>query len=121
MTCRKRTDVVETRLLSLAWDKARRVPADCPSGDRHGDGERPALRLLCGTWEHCALMPRETSKWQTHEEQSTDAGRRDGRAVKANRGAAGVDGLSLAAFEKDLKGNLYKIWNRMSSGSYIPP
>ena len=41
--------------------------------------------------------------------------------VKANRGAAGVDGQSLAAFEKDLKGNLYKIWNRMSSGSYFPP
>src|SRR5438128_566751 len=41
--------------------------------------------------------------------------------VKQNRGAAGVDGESLAAFEKDLKGNLYKIWNRMSSGSYIPP
>ena len=41
--------------------------------------------------------------------------------VKANRGAAGVDGESLAAFEKDLKGNLYKIWNRMSSGSYFPP
>jgi len=32
-----------------------------------------------------------------------------------------VDGQSLAAFEEDLKGNLYKIWNRMSSGSYIPP
>jgi len=41
--------------------------------------------------------------------------------VRANRGAAGVDGQSLAAFEKDLKGNLYKIWNRMSSGSYFPP
>src|SRR5262245_42087578 len=41
--------------------------------------------------------------------------------VKANRGAAGVDGVSLAAFEKDLKGNLYKVWNRMSSGSYLPP
>ena len=41
--------------------------------------------------------------------------------VKANRGAAGVDGESLAAFEMDLKGNLYKIWNRMSSGSYFPP
>jgi retron-type reverse transcriptase len=41
--------------------------------------------------------------------------------VKANRGAAGVDGESLKAFEKDLKGNLYKIWNRMSSGSYMPP
>lgn len=41
--------------------------------------------------------------------------------VKANRGAAGVDGQSLAAFETDLKGNLYKIWNRMSSGAYFPP
>jgi group II intron reverse transcriptase/maturase len=40
--------------------------------------------------------------------------------VKANHGAAGVDGQSLAAFEKDLKGNLYKVWNRMSSGSYLP-
>ena len=41
--------------------------------------------------------------------------------VKANRGAAGVDGESLAAFEQDLKGNLYKVWNRVSSGSYFPP
>ncbi len=41
--------------------------------------------------------------------------------VRANRGAAGVDGESLAAFEKDLKDNLYKVWNRMSSGSYFPP
>jgi len=43
------------------------------------------------------------------------------KKVKANRGAAGVDGQTLAAFEKDLKGNLYKLWNRMSSGSYFPP
>ena len=41
--------------------------------------------------------------------------------VKANRGAAGVDRVSLAMFEQDLKGNLYKIWNRMSSGAYFPP
>jgi len=41
--------------------------------------------------------------------------------VKANRGAAGVDGESLTAFETDLKNNLYKVWNRMSSGSYFPP
>jgi RNA-directed DNA polymerase len=43
------------------------------------------------------------------------------KAVKANHGAAGVDGQSLEMFEKDLAGNLYKIWNRMSSGSYFPP
>jgi RNA-directed DNA polymerase len=41
--------------------------------------------------------------------------------VKANHGAAGVDGQSIEAFESDLKSNLYKIWNRMSSGSYFPP
>jgi len=43
------------------------------------------------------------------------------RLVKANRGAAGVDGQSVKAFEENLKDNLYKIWNRMSSGSYFPP
>ncbi|WP_204356233.1 group II intron reverse transcriptase/maturase [Burkholderia sp. JP2-270] len=41
--------------------------------------------------------------------------------VKANRGAAGVDGQSMADFEADLKNNLHRIWNRMSSGSYMPP
>ena len=41
--------------------------------------------------------------------------------VKANQGAAGVDGESIAEFEANLKGNLYKLWNRMSSGSYFPP
>jgi RNA-directed DNA polymerase len=41
--------------------------------------------------------------------------------VKSNRGAAGVDGESIADFERNLKGNLYKIWNRLSSGSYVPP
>ncbi len=43
------------------------------------------------------------------------------KQVKANRGAAGVDAVSLSTFEKDLEDNLYKIWNRMSSGSYFPP
>lgn len=41
--------------------------------------------------------------------------------VRANQGAAGVDGESIAAFEADLKGNLYKLWNRLSSGTYFPP
>jgi len=41
--------------------------------------------------------------------------------VKANQGAAGVDGVEISAFEERLKDNLYKIWNRMSSGTYFPP
>jgi group II intron reverse transcriptase/maturase len=41
--------------------------------------------------------------------------------VKANKGAPGVDGQTIAQFETDLKNNLYKVWNRMSSGSYFPP
>jgi group II intron reverse transcriptase/maturase len=43
------------------------------------------------------------------------------RLVKANRGAAGVDKQSISDFEANLKGNLYKLWNRLSSGSYFPP
>jgi RNA-directed DNA polymerase len=43
------------------------------------------------------------------------------KAVKSNGGAAGVDGQTIEQFEADLKNNLYKLWNRMSSGSYLPP
>jgi group II intron reverse transcriptase/maturase len=43
------------------------------------------------------------------------------KRVKANRGAAGADGVTIAEFEKDLSKNLYRIWNRMASGSYFPP
>ena len=41
--------------------------------------------------------------------------------VKENQGAAGVDGVAIEDFDADLKNNLYRIWNRMSSGSYFPP
>ena len=43
------------------------------------------------------------------------------KAVKANAGSAGVDKETIADFESDLKSNLYRLWNRMSSGSYFPP
>jgi len=56
--------------------------------------------------------PFDISKWVVWEAY---------RQVKANRGAAGVDEESIAEFEGDLKGNLYKLWNRMSSGTYCPP
>lgn len=42
------------------------------------------------------------------------------KAVKANKGAAGSDGQTIEEYEKDLKNNLYRLWNRMSSGSYMP-
>ena len=41
--------------------------------------------------------------------------------VKSNKGSAGIDGQTIEDFEKGLKKNLYRIWNRMSSGSYFPP
>jgi RNA-directed DNA polymerase len=43
------------------------------------------------------------------------------RIVKANKGSGGVDNETIDDFEKDLENNLYRIWNRMSSGSYFPP
>lgn len=54
----------------------------------------------------------EISKWAVQEAFSR---------VKANKGAAGVDGKSVEEFEADLRNNLYKVWNRMSSGTYFPP
>jgi group II intron reverse transcriptase/maturase len=42
------------------------------------------------------------------------------KRVKANKGAAGIDGQTIEAFEEDLSGNLYKLWNRLASGSYFP-
>jgi RNA-directed DNA polymerase len=56
--------------------------------------------------------PFEISKWVVWSAYET---------VKANQGAAGVDGESIQAFEENLKANLYKLWNRMSSGTYFPP
>ena len=58
-----------------------------------------------------ATKPFTIDKWLVYEAY---------KAVKANAGSAGVDQQSIEEFETDLKSNLYKIWNRMSSGSYLP-
>ena len=55
--------------------------------------------------------PNQIDKWEVWQAYQT---------VKANKGAAGVDGQSIEEFERDVKNNLYKLWNRMSSGSYQP-
>lgn len=56
--------------------------------------------------------PFEISKWEVWEAY---------KRVKANQGGPGIDGQTIAEFETDLRNNLYRIWNRMSSGSYFPP
>ena len=43
------------------------------------------------------------------------------KRVKANHGGAGIDAQTLEKFDQDLSNNLYKLWNRMASGSYLPP
>ncbi|GAA4797826.1 group II intron reverse transcriptase/maturase [Streptomyces sanyensis] len=58
------------------------------------------------------IKPFDISKWEVKEAWEE---------VRASKGAPGVDGQSIEDFEKDLKSNLYKVWNRMSSGSYFPP
>ncbi|MCK5920854.1 MAG: hypothetical protein KAG66_07925 [Methylococcales bacterium] len=60
---------------------------------------------------------RETKPFDISERQVSDAYQR----VKANKGGAGVDKQTIEQFDRKRDGNLYKIWNRMASGSYFPP
>src|SRR5437870_12585659 len=76
----------------------------------------------------CVVQPRPWASWQREEPvdeaKPFDIPKREVweafKRVKANQGAAGVDGQSIAEFEANLAGNLYKLWNRMSSGSHFP-
>ena len=74
----------------------------------------------------CVVQPRPRANWRCREEPVDEAKPFDipkrevweaFKKVKANQGAAGVDGQSIAGFEADLSNNLYKLWNRLSSGS----
>ena len=58
------------------------------------------------------VKPFTISKWQVMRAYTL---------VKANAGSAGIDQQSLSDFERNLKGNLYRVWNRLSSGTYFPP
>jgi hypothetical protein len=125
------------------------VPADWPGGVGHGGGASPvcgfcmergkadadtAVLVLEGAGVARGSAPgggnREalsTGRWGMSEPQDKpceipkrlvwEAYER----VEANKGAAGVDRQSIDYFESDLRDNLYKIWNRMSSGTYFPP
>jgi group II intron reverse transcriptase/maturase len=75
------------------------------------------LNLPCNWKQDEAMDTAKTKPFNIDKKLVYDAY----KAVKANAGAAGVDGQSLEMFDKDLMRNLYKIWNRMSSGSYFPP
>src|SRR5918911_778422 len=77
----------------------------------------------------CVVQPRPGANRRREEPlgkaKPFDIPKRDVREavkhVRANQGAAGVDEQSIAEFEADLSNNLYKLWNRLSSGSYFPP
>jgi RNA-directed DNA polymerase len=83
--------------------------------ERRNSVKQPALMTQPGKAREEVMRPAKPfviSKHRVYEAY---------RLVKANAGSAGVDKQSIAAFEEDLKDNLYKLWNRMSSGSYLPP
>ncbi len=82
------------------------------------------VRPLSGTPSNHVSLP---SSWEEPGSKvkpfsiSEQVVRKAYEQVKANRGTAGVDDETLEDFEKNLERNLYRIWNRMSSGSYFPP
>lgn len=121
------------RALSGRNREALSTDAASAGGPARSSDEAPVMgaerrgRLICG------LLSRATRRWSGRRRVSKSGP--EGKpfqipkrlvweaykSVKASKGAAGVDGQSIEDFEKDLKDNLYKIWNRMSSGTYFPP
>ena len=92
----------------MELDRRDRIVQPRSRANRHAGGVLPALRdERVDKAKPFSISKREV--WEAF------------KRVKANRGAAGVDGQSIAEFEANLSGNLYKLWNRMSSGSYFPP
>lgn len=79
--------------------------------ERRGDIKQPCPAPNCdaGGGAGSKAKPFTIEKWDVY---------RAWELVKANKGTAGIDGQTIDDFESNLKGNLYKLWNRMSSGSY---
>jgi hypothetical protein len=86
----------------LQWNWTEGAAVSCRSKRPTGDGRSRMIEA----------KPFDIPKWEVWEAF---------KKVKANRGAAGVDAQSIAEFEAGLADNLYKLWNRLSSGSYFPP
>src|ERR1017187_5253810 len=109
----------------------RRSPADRPvvavkpllSGG--GSGAKGPAHQECGFDQPGRSSGRKRGNMPTSQVKPFDIPKQQVweayRRVAANKGAPGVDGQDLGEFEADLKNNLFKIWNRMSSGSYFPP
>ena len=62
----------------------------------------------------CVVQPWPLANWKREVWEAY-------KRVRAKQGTAGVDEQTIADFEADLTNNLYKLWNRLSSGSYFPP
>lgn len=98
------------------WDGAARSSdeASVMEVERRGSIKQPERRPQLQSQEEgrSQAKPFDIDKWLIVEAY---------KRVKKNAGAAGIDRQSLSDFDRDLKNNLYRIWNRMSSGSYMPP
>ncbi|MGS2742302.1 group II intron reverse transcriptase/maturase [Halomonas sp. LS-001] len=98
------------------WDGAARSSdeASVMEVERRGSVKPPERRSQLQRQEEgrCQAKPYDIDKWLVVEAYNR---------VKANAGSAGVDRQSLEDFDRDRRNNLYKLWNRMSSGSYMPP
>lgn len=103
------------------------VPMRGTGAERPVGAEKPGKPGGAKGSRHPACSVRQPQRWEERVGQAKpfcipkrvvrDAYKR----VRANHGAAGVDSESLEAFERDLENNLYRVWNRMSSGTYFPP
>lgn len=135
MQCRKEQDDVKNalskrRVISPAviWLLAGRHPAYRQHEHNTGSGmERGNLSSRCEGDQSLGCItgqPRKREEPVIQSKQfalSRQAVWSAYKKVKANKGSAGIDGQSIEEFDKNLVGNLYKIWNRMASGSYMPP